>query len=247
MIKTSYRMKKNNVPVLSKKELNKMGEDLVEDFYGHPINEPMEIDIDRFAEQYLGLEQDYQYLSHCCCYLGIMIFIDTKKVPVYNDKLKCAEYISANAGTMIIDKNLLADNQEHRYRFTVGHEASHSILHKMYYINNDCMMQGCTDVRQCTRKPVSFWSDTDTMEWQVNYLSAAILMPESSVRRLVDGIETKNYAEIINQTSRIFNVSSEAAQNRLKNLNIIPNEVFKLPYGGYLDLSQFRTGTLVMN
>ena len=38
MIKPSFKMKKNNVPILSKKELNKFGEDLVKDFYGQSMN-----------------------------------------------------------------------------------------------------------------------------------------------------------------------------------------------------------------
>jgi len=247
MIKPSFKMKKNNVPILSKKELNKFGEDLVKDFYGQSMNAPIEIDIDRFAERYLGLKQDYQLLSHCVCYLGVMIFNDTDKVPVYNNILNCAEYISAEAGTMIIDNSLLAYNQEHRYRFTVGHEASHSILHKVYYSNKDYIMQGCPNVGHSGSKPVNLWSDTDTMEWQANYLSAAILMPECAVKMAVNNIPSENYAEMIKRISEIFNVSGEAAQNRLKNLDIIPKEVIKLRYGGYLDLSQFRTGRLVMN
>lgn len=34
---------------------------------------------------------------------------------------------------MIIDKTLLEENQEHRYRFTMGHEAGHEFLHKEYF------------------------------------------------------------------------------------------------------------------
>lgn len=33
---------------------------------------------------------------------------------------------------MIIDNTLLEKNQEHRYRFTMGHEASHGFLHKEF-------------------------------------------------------------------------------------------------------------------
>ena len=37
------------------------------------------------------------------------------------------------AHTVIIDKTLLEENQEHRYRFTMGHEAGHEFLHKEYF------------------------------------------------------------------------------------------------------------------
>lgn len=48
----------------------------------------MVIDIDGFAQSYLGLTQDFQYLSHNGIYLGMMIFNDTNKVPVYDPATK---------------------------------------------------------------------------------------------------------------------------------------------------------------
>ena len=60
-------------------------------------------------------------------------FNDTDKVPVYDPQNNCADYISAKAHTVIIDKTLLEENQEHRYRFTMGHEAGHEFLHKEYF------------------------------------------------------------------------------------------------------------------
>lgn len=94
---------------------------------------PQEIDIDLLAQDYLGMEQDFQYLSHCGVYLGMTVFNDTDKVPVYDPSTNRAEYISAKAHTVIIDRTLLENNQEHRYRFTMGHEAGHEFLHKEYF------------------------------------------------------------------------------------------------------------------
>lgn len=86
------------------------------------LRTPQEIDIDLFVQDYLGMEQDFQYLSHCGLYLGMTVFNETDKIPVYNPAKYCAEYISAKANTVIIDNSLLEENQEHRYRFTMGHE-----------------------------------------------------------------------------------------------------------------------------
>ena len=61
------------------------------------------------------------------------MFNDTDKVPVYDPIQNRAEYISARANTIIIDRTLLEENQEHRYRFTMGHEASHAFLHTPYF------------------------------------------------------------------------------------------------------------------
>lgn len=86
------------------------------------LRTPQEIDIDLFVQDYLGMEQDFQYLSHCGLYLGMTVFNETDKIPVYNPAKYCAEYISTKAKTVIIDNSLLEENQEHRYRFTMGHE-----------------------------------------------------------------------------------------------------------------------------
>jgi hypothetical protein len=63
----------------------------------------------------------------------MIVFNDTDSVPVYNPVSRQAEYIQVNAGTVLIDQRLLEDSLENRYRYTVGHKASHAILHKEYY------------------------------------------------------------------------------------------------------------------
>ena len=64
MYTPTYNTKKNHVPVLSKNEINIMGEHLVGDFCPEALRTPMEVDIDTFAQSYLGLDQDFQFLSH---------------------------------------------------------------------------------------------------------------------------------------------------------------------------------------
>ena len=75
--------KKSGAPILSRKEIDVIGENLVGDFMPDALERPQEIDIDSFAQNYLGMDQDFQYLSHCGVYLGMTVFNDTDKVPVY--------------------------------------------------------------------------------------------------------------------------------------------------------------------
>ena len=56
--------KKSGAPVLSKKEIDTIGENIVGDFMPEALKSPQEIDIDLLAQDYLGMEQDFQYLSH---------------------------------------------------------------------------------------------------------------------------------------------------------------------------------------
>lgn len=181
MYTPTVKVKKSGVPVVSKKELDAIGERIVADFQPNVLKNPEPVDIDGFAELYLGMTPDYQYLSHNGIYLGMTVFNDTNKVIVFDPTSQRAEYISAKARTMIIDKQLLEENQQHRYRFTVGHEASHDILHIAYFAYDPCqismfddyepMIQCRLDTPSGNKKNTTEWNDCDWMEWQANTLS----------------------------------------------------------------------------
>lgn len=244
MYRPDIKRKKSGAPILSRKEIDIIGENLVDEFMPEALKTPQEIDIDLFVQDYLGMEQDFQYLSHCGIYLGMTVFNDTDKIPVYNPADNCAEYISARAHTVIIDNTLLEKNQEHRYRFTMGHEASHGYLHKEYfaYDSNQItlfdfmgqapvpMVQCRIDTKKLDMKQIRTWTDRDWMEWQANALSSAILMPESMVRLIAENFGNLNLPKrllcyaMIQKVASVFNVSFEAAGYRLKQLGYISGE-----------------------
>lgn len=246
MVNLGIHRKRSGVPVLSRKDIDVLGEKLVADFCPDALKEPQALDVDSFAQNYLGMEQDYQYLSHCGVYLGMTVFNDTNKVAVYNPAEQRAEYISARAGTIIIDNTLLEENQEHRYRFTMGHEAAgHGVLHEPYfhYDRNQmsmfdepsvAMIQCRTDGSKIAQKEQCLWDDRDWMEWQANAMASAFLMPKSMVLKVVEYTKSKfpsntdpnilcyNYADAI---TKVFNVSFQAATYRLKQLGVIRKEL----------------------
>lgn len=242
MYRPTIKRKKTGVPVLSRKEIDIIGERLVQDFCPDAVITPQEIDIDLFVQDYLGADMDYQYLSHCGVYLGMTVFNDTDKVPVFDPVNNRAEYISAKANTIIIDNSLLEKNQEHRYRFTTGHEAGHSYLHTEYfgYDSNQLtfadllgdavpapMLQCRIDAKKAGTTNPKLWGDKEWMEWQANALSSAILMPKSMVLKVAEEVtESVNNKRLIarnqvDKVSQIFNVSWEAASYRLKELGVI--------------------------
>ena len=136
MYTPSLRVKNNGVPILSKAEIDAIGERFVQDFQPEVLTNPSPVDIEGFIEFYLGMTPDYQYLSHNGVYLGMTVFNDTNKVPVFDPATNRAEYISAKARTVIIDNRLLDEGQRHRYRFTLGHEGGHDIFHSGYFSYN---------------------------------------------------------------------------------------------------------------
>lgn len=230
-----FRIKRNGVPILNKQEIDLIGEKLVRDFCPEAMETPMEMDIDSFIERYLGMT----------------VFNDTGKIPVYNPNKRCAEYVSAKARTVIIDSSLLDEGQEHRYRFTMGHEGGHDIFHSRYFRYNPNqlsffdrgetpMIQCRTDIQGENRKPVEQWNDRDRMEWQANRLSAALLMPKSMVFKLIESLPSMEKllrdVTYIMKVSKTFNVSTEAAKHRLLELGIVQRERSIRPMPGCLDI-----------
>lgn len=227
MYKPNIKLTKTGVPVLSKKEIDVIGEKLVGEFSPQALVTPQEIDIDLFVQDYLGMDQDFQYLSHCGMYLGMTVFEDTDKVPIFDPIQERADYISAKAHTVIIDRTLLEKGQEQRYRFTMGHEAGHEILHQKFY-SHVPMVRCRIDLGKADRKPSAPWTDHDWMEWQANELSAAVLMPMSMVHAVAKEVkesgveEYRLHYEMVGRIAEVFQVSLEAASYRLMHLGYLP-------------------------
>lgn len=61
------------------------------------------------------------------------VFNDSDRIAIFNPEKGQADYVSEKARTIIIDTGLLERGQEHRYRFTMGHEYGHLYLHPQYF------------------------------------------------------------------------------------------------------------------
>lgn len=229
------------MPILSNNEIEDDAEMFIRDFDADLLKNPREVDIEQFAEYYLGLTPEYNNLTHCGLILGRMIFNDSDKIPVYDTKTHTAEYISAKKGTVMIDNTLL-DN-EHRFRSTMGHEAGHWIFHQSYFYVNpyqmtlfelpDRISTACRkqDIEgsNCDRKR-SLSSDHDWLEHQAKYFSASILMPKEAMKLVCNDEKSHSYFHgqfpqfeeklLANRVSEIFNVSFESAMIRIKQLGL---------------------------
>ena len=71
MYTPSFKVKSNGVPILSKEEIDGIGEQYVKTFCPEVLSHPAPVDIESFVENYLGITPDYQYLSNNGIYLGI--------------------------------------------------------------------------------------------------------------------------------------------------------------------------------
>ncbi len=207
------------------------------DFQSEVLRDPAPVDIERFVEYYLGMTMDYQYLSHNGIYLGMTVFNDTDRVIIYEPDTRRAEYISAKARTVIIDRTLIENEKSwHRYRFTLGHEGAHDIFHGEFfaYNPNQCTLSGYSTppMIQCRvdsgavgKRDSRMWTDQERMEYQANQLSSAILMPATAVRLLAKKHDAESSAVhdsmLVRDVATTFDVSPEAATYRLRGLGLV--------------------------
>lgn len=235
------RTKQNELPILKREEIDDIAEQFLMDFQPEALRNPMEVDVDGFLERYLGATPDYQYLSHNMIYLGMTVFQDTNSIPVYDPRTNRAEYFSAKANTVIFDTRLVEEaNQEHRYRFTAGHECGHLVFHTPYFerlalirrlwgVKNEMVMQClCMDLPSSKKRELK--TDNDWMEWQANQFSGSFLMPKTAVLSVLDdfGTDSIGVFNALNAMASIFNVSHEAVLNRLRNLGFVRKSTFTL-------------------
>ena len=248
MYNPKFRTKLNGVPILSKIEIDNIAQRCLEEFSPEVLDTPQPVDEDRFLTDYLGLTQDFKYLSNCGIYLGMIVFEDSRKIIIYDEFSKKADYITAKQGTVIIDSSLLEDGQEARYRFTAMHEAGHWILHRRLFMNKTKHISLFNDDQnvniQCRTATIEgryndgfTWNDEAAMEWQANYFSGAVLMPRTMVKKHCEDDELKEYLSfmsfgnttvyndlLIRRTAEKFNVSRKAAEVRLRCLGIINSD-----------------------
>jgi Zn-dependent peptidase ImmA (M78 family) len=235
-----YKKNNKNVPILKRDEIDVIAEKYAEEFMPQIITNPQAFDIDGFAERYLNLIIDFQYLSHNGTYLGMTVFNNTNKVIIYDPYNNCANYFHADQGTVIIDNSLLRDNQEHRYRFTLGHECGHWIFHKDYFGYNpnqlslfeaDKPYQICREVNQNdSRNFIETWDEARWLEWHADKFSAGILMPKTSICNLLKNSSEMGLYDKVTLLSEVFNVSQEAAYYRLCALKYVNYSVESSEY-----------------
>ena len=229
MIPLYFETKPGGVPLLSDRDIERDAAALIRDFNPSLLSDPAPVDIERFAESYLQLSIDFNWLSHNQTLLGRMVFCDTI-IPVYDPYTKRAEDFPVHARTMIIDNSLI--EKEALLRSTIAHECGHAIYHRSFYGRQKTQTAACTvsdiriqtDVRQLT-------TNHDWLEHHAKRFSAAILMPYPAVRNVCKSYTDhltlwyKNEPQLCNRLAAnrlasVFKVSCAAAQIRMNQLHL---------------------------
>ncbi|WP_291734130.1 ImmA/IrrE family metallo-endopeptidase [Clostridium sp.] len=160
------------------------------------------INIDLFAEVYLGLEIEYKEL------------LDTKKLAMLvmnpmkvvaridsedENEDEILEIVAVQGKTILINLNESNNRNEGGLRFSIAHEIAHWILHR-FYLESEI---------------------SDDIEVEANYLAAALLMPKEKFKQEIELLRLENDKYkgeewIINKLAEKFNVSKTSARIRME-------------------------------
>ena len=239
MIRDTFRISENGVPILSNREIDRFAEHVIMDFAPELLTKPGPVPIEFLAESYFGLALDYRYLSHDGHLWGVMIFRDNTVQIIYDPQTNLAEERMENRGTILVDIRLTEAGRKEQKRTTIAHEIGHWLFHRIYFVRQSeksesavkaCDMDSCIERREGS----DFQTDRDWMEHQAKFFSGAILMPESAfgkpavdpqiqkflfITHARSDVEARNRA-LAKQLAHVFQVSEKAARLRMKELDI---------------------------
>ena len=172
--------------------------------------EPQAVPVEHIIES-VGLNIDYMRLTIDGDELGRMIY-DDGYTTRYNPEKDDYELVWVSEGTMLIESLLVNDSFQHgRYRFTLGHELGHWVLHKRLY-------KGTGSAAATYRTDYIY---NDTIEWQANYIAKSILMPAKHIIRCCHELREAKADEKIYILADVFEVSKQAMEIRLNELGLI--------------------------
>ncbi len=170
----------------------------------------------------------------------------------YGDDVEGVTEFFADCGPKVsISERISSDDRrENRYRTTLTHEFGHVKFHRWLWDEKFAtgdLLETWTDANKAIsrRDGVLNAPQGDWMEWQAGYISGALLMPATVVRRLVAdycapfGLHgtihvASEHAEVLMMlVMDQFDVSAEAARVRLLKLNLLtttmePRSLFDL-------------------
>ena len=205
------------------------------------------LEVDRFADQYLGLHVYYRMLSRDKSLLGLTTYAETK---LHLPSGMWENSMTLSADTVLLDRSLTPvyvcterdQIREYRRRFTLAHECAHQILYRLQSPKErETVRQGYAERKRYNCRDLK--SKEDWNEWQANALAAVLLMPEQDIQLLIQTYHAGRplisyggkfqYADLLSlkQMSRLFGVSNAAVCNRLRKLGLLELR----PYQRYRD------------
>ncbi len=199
------------------------------------------IDPNLLLNQLLGLTIEYRHLSTDGTMLGITAY-DEVGVEICDED---EDLFYFDGKTVLIEKDLLAEDQTGRRNFTIVHEGCHHIL-KMLFPKD---YAGGANARRVLRYR-DMRSERIWEEWQVDRLTSSILMPQELVEQAMSLVGQNGRIDMLNAVWRrkeyerfcnmcyLLGVSKQALSIRMMRLGLLgeehlrhPNEILDIEMG----------------
>lgn len=233
----------SGLPQVDIEFLENLGSEILREYQPWVFDVPCATNIYDLIYNHLHLEVYNEILSPDVSILGLISFKD-QKLPIYNNRME-KDSREVVVGNIVIDPRLREIPT--RYRFTLGHEACHWILHRTFYENpnkRDYIFRhtgfsyvACKkDPKEYGRKnPKEAETDDEWVEWQSDNLTGAIFMPRETFipaacqimqdlgyedMYLVAGRRDPNRDVVLDQLASIFQVSRRSVKIRMRMLGL---------------------------
>lgn len=240
-----YKVGKNGLFILRKEDIEDEVENIINRYCPKCLEEPKEVDVEKLIED-IGLNLYYATMSKNSEILGAFVF-NKGIIPTYNDgTLENKKYDEKTI--IIDSKVAEEDDPRLKFTYghELGHYVTqYDIFHVN---NNQLSLFEIIDDKEtaviCKRESVDPNNESnerkkletkeDWQEWQANYFSSALLIPKCTLRialkeyidnydvmdqtPLLNKLEEDKLKKLIDELSKIYNVSIEMMKNRLKTL-----------------------------
>ena len=176
------------------------------------LSAPASIPVEDIMEQLYGLRIEFQYIRNNGRILGETVF-DNALVAIYDKEYKEYTLIPIKSGTVIIDASLIDCRNDGRFCYTCAHELGHYVLHQDIYTGSG-MAAAMLD------KPLKSSDADKAIERQADRLGCFLLMPAGTVKMAFHRFG-RNQPDPALALSKVFEVSREAMQYRLKEMGLL--------------------------
>ena len=158
--------------VLSRNDIERISNIALKSYLNTDILPLRKICINRFAQEYLGLNIEYIDLDFSPVeILGMTSYEDFELCLDENLPWKT---IHMKQNTIYLNRRLLNPKNFGRHNFTIAHECGHQIVYRM---EKDNLSKVSSELCSFRRN-----SENDWNEWQANCFASALLMPEQKIR-----------------------------------------------------------------
>lgn len=233
----------SGLPQIDIEFIETLGTNILKEYQPIVLETPCATDIYALIHDCLNLDVYNEILSPDVSVLGLISFKD-QILPIYNVQMEKDER-KVVVGNIVIDPRL--KEIPTRYRFTLGHEAAHWVLHRTFYENpnkrdyifrhNGFSYVACNkDPKEFGRKnPKEAETDDEWVEWQSDNLAGALLMPRETFvpaayrimmdlgyedLHLVAGRRDSNRDAVLDRLASIFQVSRRSVKIRMRMLGL---------------------------